>query len=477
MPMPAQNPSFDSFLSGVGVKPDTEESSILETRRKKVEEATAPVESASFQLPPTPQQHDPLDTFGSSAGWIAAFGSLLTRHPLTTALDASAAAMNATKAGDAAANKQAIERWKENNTVIMDRARFEMEAYKNAKSDGELHMLAQAYQNPSAATFARLGQGKEYTKTYEKYVNQFEKSHEAATKHEKVTGAGATESSSAKTAFDLDSMKSDDIIPGTGLSVDSIKYRAQQKNLGDDQNAYRGLGYTSKGAGFAAKTAIDNEAAKLRRKEELGDASDILATSAGRKADTHSLMNLQKQADAAISFEETAKKNFDLALQLAPKAVPDLGPWMNKWVQEGKTAVGGEDVPPYVAALMTGANEYAKIMSGSTGAQGSTVDSRREAMEIFSRYLNTGQIKSVIDVAQKDMDNRKTSYTERLDNIKSRIRSEGKPKEETKKQGNGESIDAPLPAPKDKKFVKEKYYDLSDEGHGVHKYLGNGEFE
>ena len=56
------------------------------------------------------------------------------------------------------------------------------------------------------------------------------------------------------------------------------------------------------------------------------------------KADTTSLTNLQKMTDSATSFEETASKNFDLALSLAPKGVPtDLGPWINSWVQSGET--------------------------------------------------------------------------------------------------------------------------------------------
>jgi hypothetical protein len=136
---------------------------------------------------------------------------------------------------------------------------------------------------------------------------------------------------------------------------------------------------------------------------------------------------MQKQADAAESFEATAKKNFQLAISLAPKGVlTNLGPFINRWVQNGSSMFGDKDVPPYLAALLTGADEYAKVMSGSTGAQGSTVDSRRTAAELFSGAYNVDQIKSVVEgVAYKDMENRKASYTDALQAIRDRIKTGG----------------------------------------------------
>jgi hypothetical protein len=172
------------------------------------------------------------------------------------------------------------------------------------------------------------------------------------------------------------------------------------------------------------RTQILNEAARQRRLEKVTVEADI-AHAAGVTADSRSLNNLQKQADAAESFEATAKKNFELALSLAPKGVPtNLGPFINKWVQGGAIALGDKNIPPYIAALLTGADEYAKVMSGSTGAQGSTVDSRRVAAELFSGAYNVDQIRNVIEgVAYKDMDNRTQSYAEKLDAIKQRIQA------------------------------------------------------
>lgn len=157
-----------------------------------------------------------------------------------------------------------------------------------------------------------------------------------------------------------------------------------------------------------------------------GDAGNFIANHATVKADTSSLNNLTKMTDAAESFEKTATKNFDLALSQAKDAVPtDSGPWLNKWVETGETQFGDENVPPYTAALLTAANEYAKIMSGSTGSQGSTVDSRREAAELFSPYLNAGQIAHVVAIAKQDMANRKASLYGQVDEVKQRLKTAG----------------------------------------------------
>jgi hypothetical protein len=147
---------------------------------------------------------------------------------------------------------------------------------------------------------------------------------------------------------------------------------------------------------------------------------DFVVKHATVKADQTSLTNMTKMRDAAVSFEETAKLNFDKALSLKT-AVPDWGPFINRWIMEGETMTGDTSVPPYVAALLTAATEYAKVMSGSTGAQGSTVDARREAAERISPYLNSGQIDEVVKVLKADMDNRQQSLDVQVDDIKKRI--------------------------------------------------------
>jgi hypothetical protein len=183
---------------------------------------------------------------------------------------------------------------------------------------------------------------------------------------------------------------------------------------------------------------------------ETGDPGKFLADRATVKADSASLANLKKMTDAAVSFENTAIKNFDVALKLSKNAVPtDWGPWLNKWIETGETQFGNTDVPPYVTAMLTGASEYAKIMSGSTGAQGATVDSRREAAELFSPYLSKGQIERVVAVAKTDMENRKQSLHTQIDEITTEIRNvgSGAPATPSASAGGVSALPADLPSP------------------------------
>jgi hypothetical protein len=153
-----------------------------------------------------------------------------------------------------------------------------------------------------------------------------------------------------------------------------------------------------------------------------GDPGDFIAKRGEVKANTTSLSNMTKMADAAISFEKLASRNFDVALGLAPDAIPtELGPFFNKWIEEGDKMLGNPEVPRYVAAIITGANEYAKVMSGSTGTAASTVDSRREAREMFSPYLSLPQISQVIAVAKADMANRENTLQDQVKTITARL--------------------------------------------------------
>lgn len=150
--------------------------------------------------------------------------------------------------------------------------------------------------------------------------------------------------------------------------------------------------------------------------------SEMASRGAEFKVNTVRLTAMEKMSDSALAYEDTAIRNFDKAMELAPAAVPDWGPYLNRWIMEGETMLGDTNVPPYVAAVLTASTEYAKVMSGSTGAQASTDSARREAAERFSPYLNKGQIAAVVDLAKNDMKNRKSALTDRIAQIRGDLR-------------------------------------------------------
>jgi type II secretory pathway pseudopilin PulG len=161
----------------------------------------------------------------------------------------------------------------------------------------------------------------------------------------------------------------------------------------------------------------------MNKTGDMGTPGEFVANMATRQADTKSLANMTKIADAATAYENVAIRNFDQAMKYGEQLKStDMGPWLNKWVLEGEKAIGDPTAPAYVTALITAANEYAKVMGGSTGSQGSTVDARREAAELFSPYLSQGQINEVVKVARAEMENRRQEAYAAVDDIKGRLR-------------------------------------------------------
>ena len=82
--------------------------------------------------PPTVQPTDPKQIWGSAAMFIAAFGGLLTRQPMTTALNAAAGVIKAYQANDQAAANQAFQTWKVASDNAVKAADFEQKAYDEA---------------------------------------------------------------------------------------------------------------------------------------------------------------------------------------------------------------------------------------------------------------------------------------------------------------------------------------------------------
>lgn len=79
-----------------------------------------------------PQAENPMNAFVSLGGILGLISAFATKTPLTTALNASTAAMNAIKQNNADAYNQAFETWKANTDMAIKVASFQNEQYKNA---------------------------------------------------------------------------------------------------------------------------------------------------------------------------------------------------------------------------------------------------------------------------------------------------------------------------------------------------------
>lgn len=114
-------------------------SSIGEDTRKKNEALEGKM---GLQRPPEmkqvpynpPQRSTPQEQWGSWAMTFAMLGSLMTRRPMITAMNAGAAVMNAFKQGDKEAADTAYKQWEVANKNAMELADYQQKAYQNAMS-------------------------------------------------------------------------------------------------------------------------------------------------------------------------------------------------------------------------------------------------------------------------------------------------------------------------------------------------------
>src|SRR5581483_8667184 len=84
--------------------------------------------------PPVAKSTDPHTVWGSMAMGLAMLGSLFTRTPLTTAMNAAADVVTAYRQGDQARADQAFATWKQASQNAIELANFQQKAYDEALS-------------------------------------------------------------------------------------------------------------------------------------------------------------------------------------------------------------------------------------------------------------------------------------------------------------------------------------------------------
>lgn len=173
--------------------------------------------------------------------------------------------------------------------------------------------------------------------------------------------------------------------------------------------------------GQAAKNQVTQRAAEIA-KEENKTVDDYLSGRATLKADTSSLGAVTKQKNAAEGYERGAVKSLDLMQSLIPKTAEPLdNQTLTRWARTGATEFGDVDVPQWQAALIVALDQYAKVISGATGAQGSTDSARSLALSLIPAGATSAQIPKIINVLKKDMDLKVQGYDTQINDIKSGI--------------------------------------------------------
>ena len=196
--------------------------------------------------------------------------------------------------------------------------------------------------------------------------------------------------------------------------------------------------------------------------------SDLVGIQAAYKGDVGSMVNLQKQRDQIVSFEQTAQKNLDLMLEKA-KPLLDVGsPLLNKPLRSiDRTVLGGTDQAAFDAARLVAGNEIAKVTSG--GGMGTVLSdsAKKEVEKAMNPNATLGQIVAAANVMRQDMANRHGSMDATLGDIRSRMTGQpaapaAAPAQPMAQQPAGASGQLPRPANKaerDKLPVGTRYMD------------------
>jgi hypothetical protein len=157
---------------------------LLERDQRRVEQQYAatgiqPGEFKKWDAEAETKKHttEPLQAFGSLGSVFGILASAFTHAPMENALNASAAAMNAIKAGDEQAHERAHTAWKENTDLAFKRHEMQRQSYQDAITlmntnlqvgEAKLKMLASKYGDQQTLALLDAGLSKEVIDLQEK---------------------------------------------------------------------------------------------------------------------------------------------------------------------------------------------------------------------------------------------------------------------------------------------------------------------
>lgn len=177
-------------------------------------------------------------------------------------------------------------------------------------------------------------------------------------------------------------------------------------------------------SGTALKAKIYNMAAEKAAAAGL-DGQALSLRRAARKANQQALGQQAKQYAATQSAEQTAISNGALVVSAANTGAGTTGaPLFNRWQQAYRSGVKGDPaVVRFGLAINTFANEYAKVVSGSTGNAAVTEGARQEMLRYISTASTPQQVAGIVQQARKEMANRTKALKGQLNETQEQLRT------------------------------------------------------
>ena len=409
-----------------------------------------------FQKPePKSEQTTPEQTWGSMAMAVASLGGLLTHTPVTTSLNAMAGVVKATRENDTERAKQEFDRWKVAHEASAKMVDYTLKLYDEALKttgpraqlaaiqavDAQLKLnenrafLAAAGGDPivaarmrhaalSKAAAGATGAAAEFEGIHARNVALGEVVAGKVAEQEAALGRKLTRAERGRVFLDAEAEQKAAEAGQRTAAVAEAKPASKSALTGAALDRaseyYHSTHQLPPGfGGQADRDAIMNREAEMF---PTGSGAEAAVQGASFKADSASLNSLTRVRDSATAYEATASKEFDLVNRLIPKTPEPLNmQLLTRWVRTGLTKFGDVRVPEFDGALLSALEEYAKVLTGGTGAAPSSDAARAQALSLIPPGSTTAQIKGIIEVLKQGMKFKVESYDQQLGEIKQRI--------------------------------------------------------
>jgi hypothetical protein len=200
------------------------------------------------------------------------------------------------------------------------------------------------------------------------------------------------------------------------LTPDTVQQLAEQVVAGAPLPAL-GMGK----AATNARQTILNKVGEIRKAGGI-DGYNAAEAASSYKANSGALNQVSRQRNMTESFEATASKNADLALTLAHQGGSGpSAPIFNRPIQAIRAATGDPKAVSFNTALGTFADEYAKVVSGGTGNQGTTDASRKTAEQRINSAMSIPQLEAVVSTMKQEMANRRQSLLDQESGLRTTL--------------------------------------------------------
>ncbi len=348
-----------------------------------------------LKMPPKPQikSTNPAEAWGSTAMVFATLGSLLTRRPLTTAMNAMAGVLKGFKAADQQQFDNSFKIWQAESQNAIALGSFELQAYHAALSGIEEKLaigerIGEAEQNAAlakiTATSAAFGDEQVQTIIAQHglpgVVDMFAKRSQVLSQFQEYTQKGVEFKLFKDAVADLQKDPSFQALSppeklkvvqdlqnkysaGTlgELTPDAVESLAQQLIAGDTSALYN-VGRGIQGARNIA--AIRNRASEILKSEGLegSDMAQKVAEFQGIKAGERSVGTRSAQISLAAN---EAVKMADLALKASENVPRGQFVPLNSALQAVQAGTSSPQLARFVAATNSFVNVYARAITPS----------------------------------------------------------------------------------------------------------------